>query len=154
MLLTDDCQLQHQIANPKKKMAKTYWVQVEGSPTNDDLEPLRQGITIQKYTTKPAKVEIISAPQIWPRNPPIRERKNVSDSWLELTIKEGKNRQVRRMTAAIGFPTLRLIRAKIGPWSLSDLAPGEYQVIEVEPPKNPNREAPQNTRTRFRKSRK
>lgn len=154
ILLTDDGQLQHQIANPKKKMAKTYWVQVEGSPTNDDLEPLRQGITIQKYTTKPAKVEIISAPQIWPRNPPIRERKNVSDSWLELTIKEGKNRQVRRMTAAIGFPTLRLIRAKIGPWSLSDLAPGEYQVIEVEPPKNPSREAPHNTRKRFSKSRK
>ncbi|GAA0211358.1 hypothetical protein GCM10009123_18160 [Kangiella japonica] len=136
LLLTDDGQLQHQIANPKNKMAKTYWVQVEGAPTDDDLEPLRHGVTIQKYKTKPAKAEIMQAPSVWPRNPPVRERKNVPDTWLKLTIREGKNRQVRRMTAAIGFPTLRLIRAQIGPWSLDDLSPGEYQVIEVESPKS------------------
>lgn len=154
LLLTDDGQLQHQIANPKKKMAKTYWVQVEGAPTEDDLEPLRHGIEIQKYRTKPAKVHIIKEPKIWPRTPPVRERKNVPDTWLELTIREGKNRQVRRMTAAIGFPTLRLIRARIGPWSLSGLAPGEYQVIEVESPKASHRPAPHKTRKRFSKSRK
>ena len=132
LLLTGDGQLQHQIANPKNKMSKTYWVQVEGAPSEEDLEPLRQGVRIQKYTTKPAKARIISEPDIWPRTPPIRERKNVPDTWLEITLKEGKNRQVRRMTAAIGFPTLRLIRANIGPWKLEQLKPGEHKTIEVD----------------------
>ncbi|MBV35397.1 MAG: pseudouridine synthase [Rickettsiales bacterium] len=158
LLLTDDGQLQHQIANPKNKMAKTYWVQVEGAPTNDDLEPLRHGVTIQKYKTKPAKAEIMQAPNVWPRNPPVRERKNVPDTWLKLTIREGKNRQVRRMTAAIGFPTLRLIRAQIGPWSLDDLSPGEYQVIKVESPSKNKSQSPHSAqfkgRKRFSKSHK
>mgnify|MGYP000403844375 CR=1 FL=1 len=154
LLLTDDGRLQHQIANPKKKMAKTYWVQVEGSPSDDDLEPLRQGIEIQKYRTKPAKVRLIEAPNVWPRNPPIRERKNVADTWLELTLKEGKNRQVRRMTAAIGFPTLRLIRAQIGPWSLERLAPGDYKVIDVDAPKASTSQFSHKPSKRFSKSRK
>ncbi|RDX35657.1 pseudouridine synthase [Kangiella sp. HD9-110m-PIT-SAG07] len=155
LLLTDDGQLQHQIANPKKKMSKTYWVQVEGAPSDDDLEPLRQGVSIQKYETKPAQVSIMTEPTVWPRNPPVRERKNVPDTWLKLSIKEGKNRQVRRMTAAIGFPTLRLIRAQIGPWSLAELMPGEYKVIDVDPPRgvksNPS-STPNKLRKRFSKS--
>lgn len=149
LLLTDDGRLQHQIANPRNKMAKIYWVQVEGAPNDKDLEPLRLGVMIQKYKTKPAKVELIPAPNLWPRNPPVRERKNVPDTWLKLTIKEGKNRQVRRMTAAIGFPTLRLIRAQIGPWSLNELSPGEYKIIEVESSK-PQRHHP----AKFNKSAK
>ncbi|WP_345292661.1 pseudouridine synthase [Kangiella marina] len=157
LLLTDDGQLQHQIANPKKKMSKTYWVQVEGAPSDEGLEPLRHGVEIQKYTTKPAKVRIIDEPSVWHREPPIRERKNVPDTWLELTLKEGKNRQVRRMTAAIGFPTLRLIRASIGPWTIGDLQPGEYKVIEVEPPrgaKTSSHNPTHNQRKRFSKPRK
>lgn len=133
LLLTDDGQLQNQIASPKHKMEKTYWVQVEGAPDNDALEPLRRGVTIQNYKTKPAKVRLMTPPDVWPRHPPIRERKNIPTSWLEVIISEGKNRQVRRMTAAIGFPTLRLIRAQIGPWKLENLTVGQYSIIEVEP---------------------
>ncbi|ACV26518.1 pseudouridine synthase [Kangiella koreensis] len=135
LLLTDDGQLQNQIASPKHKMEKTYWVQVEGVPEDNELEPLRLGVIIQNYKTKPAKVRLLETPEVWPRNPPIRERKNIPTSWLEITISEGKNRQVRRMTAAVGFPTLRLIRAQIGQWQLDDLKVGEYKVIEVSTPK-------------------
>ncbi len=130
LLLTNDGQLQHRIANPKKKMAKTYWVQVEGDPQNSDLEKLRTGIMLKDGMTLPADVRRIEAPGIWPRVPPVRERKSVPDCWLELTIREGKNRQVRRMTAAAGFPTLRLIRYKIGSWSLDNLKPGEWREIK------------------------
>ena len=135
LLLTDDGQLQNQIASPKHKMKKTYWVQVEGAPDDDALEPLRRGVNIQNYKTKPAKVRLMTSPEVWPRDPPIRERKNIPTSWLEIIISEGKNRQVRRMTAAIGFPTLRLIRAQIGPWRLDDLTVGQYSIIDVESPK-------------------
>ena len=128
LVLTDDGRLQHKIANPKHKMSKTYWVQVEGAPTDQDLQPLREGVLLKDGKTRPAKVRIIDEPEhLWPRNPPIRVRKSVPDSWVELTISEGKNRQVRRMTAAIGFPTLRLIRYRIGNWTLDGLDCGAWR---------------------------
>ncbi|MFY0663954.1 MAG: rRNA large subunit pseudouridine synthase E [Natronospirillum sp.] len=136
LLLTDDGALQHQISHPKKKMSKTYWVQVEGEITDEALQALRSGVILKDGKTLPAKAERQAPPPwLWPRNPPIRERKNVSDSWLSLQISEGKNRQVRRMTAAVGFPTLRLIRYAIGPWSLDGIQPSQYQEISVHMPK-------------------
>lgn len=146
LLLTDDGQLQNQIASPKHKMEKTYWVQVEGAPDNDALEPLRRGVIIQSYKTKPATVRLMTPPDVWPRNPPIRERKNIPTSWLEIIISEGKNRQVRRMTAAIGFPTLRLIRVQIGPWKLEDLAVGDYSILDVELPQQVTRTRQQSSK--------
>lgn len=135
LLLTDDGQLQHRIAHPDKKLPKSYWVQVEGIPAEHDLDALRQGILLNDGPCKPAKIKLISEPNIWPRQPPIRVRQNDQTAWLEITISEGRNRQVRRMVAAIGFPCLRLIRFKIGTWSLDQLAVGEYQIIEVNLPK-------------------
>lgn len=131
LLLTDDGQLQQQIANPRNKMEKTYWVQVEGKPSDNDLNPLRKGVPIQNYISKPAKVTIMDEPDIWQRTPPIRQRQNIPTSWLKICIKEGKNRQVRRMTAAIGFPTLRLIRAQIGDWKLEELQPGNFKTLSI-----------------------
>ena len=131
LLLTNNGSLQNLIASPKHKMPKTYWVQVEGIPTEVALETLRNGVELKDGKTLPAKVRIIEAPAIWPRNPPVRERKSVPDCWIELIIKEGKNRQVRRMTAAVGFPTLRLIRGQIGPWCLDSLESGQWQEVEI-----------------------
>ncbi|NVK37803.1 MAG: pseudouridine synthase [Gammaproteobacteria bacterium] len=131
LLLTDNGQLQHRIAHPKHKSAKVYWVQVEGAPTDSDLEPLRQGLDLKDGRTLPAKAKIIQEPSIWKRTPPIRERASIPTTWLEITLKEGKNRQVRRMTAAIGFPTLRLIRASIGEWTIKNIAPGEHIILDV-----------------------
>ena len=131
LLLTNNGSLQHLIASPKHKMPKTYWVQVEGIPDETALSALRNGIELKGGKTLPAKVKIIDAPAIWPRNPPVRERKSVPDCWIELTIKEGKNRQVRRMTAAAGYPTLRLIRSRIGPWQLDSLEPGQWREVEI-----------------------
>ncbi|CUH62653.1 Ribosomal large subunit pseudouridine synthase E [Thalassovita gelatinovora] len=127
MVLTDNGALQARISNPRNKMEKTYWVQVEGTVTEQALEQLRRGVALKDGMTRPAKAEAMDAPDIWPRNPPIRYRKSVPDSWLALTISEGRNRQVRRMTAAVGFPTLRLIRGGIGDWSVAGLAPGQWR---------------------------
>ncbi|WP_120501126.1 pseudouridine synthase [Roseovarius sp. EL26] len=128
LLLTDDGKLQARIASPKFKTAKTYWVQVEGIPNEAALEALRTGVTLKDGPTRPAKARPIDPPEIWDRDPPVRFRKSVPDCWLELTIFEGRNRQVRRMTAHVGHPTLRLIRAQIGDWSLADLAPGDWRL--------------------------
>ena len=130
MALTDDGKLQQQIVDPKEKLPKTYWVQVEGIPTDEALKLLVNGVQLKDGKPKRAQVKRLDNPEIWDRNPPIRVRKTVPDSWIELTIKEGRNRQVRRMTAAVGFPTLRLIRVKIGDWSLGKLMPGEFLVKE------------------------
>ena len=127
LLLTDDGKLQARIADPRWKMAKTYFAQVEGDPTESDLAPLREGMTLKDGPTRPAQVEIIDPPDLWPRVPPVRFRKSVPDRWLRLTLKEGRNRQVRRMTAHIGFPTLRLVRWSIGPLSLDAIEPGGWR---------------------------
>ena len=132
LLLTDDGKLQAQIADPKHKMAKTYWVQVEGAPQEDALQSLRRGVRLKDGVTQAAKARLIEEPMgLWPRNPPIRVRKSVPDSWIEMVIREGKNRQIRRMTAAVGHPCLCLIRAQIGDWRLGDLMPGEYKKLTV-----------------------
>ncbi|EYD71268.1 pseudouridine synthase [Limimaricola hongkongensis] len=131
MLLTDDGRLQARIADPRHKMEKTYLVQVEGAPTEAELEPLRQGLTLKDGPTKPARARLIDAPELWERDPPVRFRKSVPDAWIEISIREGRNRQVRRMTAAAGFPTLRLVRWRIGDWALDGLAPGEWREIVV-----------------------
>lgn len=130
MVLTSDGRLQNRIACPEQKTPKTYWAQVEGIPEPDALDTLRNGVTLKDGQTAPAKVFPINPPDsLWPRDPPIRFRKSVPDSWIALTISEGRNRQVRRMTAAVGHPTLRLIRAQIGDWTLDGLAPGEWRKI-------------------------
>lgn len=129
VLLTDDGQLQHRITDPKHKLPKTYWVQVEGVPDQAALDQLRLGVKLSDFTTQPAEARQMDEPAgLWPRNPPIRSRKNIPTSWLELTIREGKNRQVRRMTAAVGLPTLRLIRYRIGEWTLSGLEQGKWRL--------------------------
>ncbi len=129
LLLTDDGRLQHEIAHPRRKMAKTYWAQVERIPDAQALAQLRQGVELKDGPTRPAKVRLIEPPPIWPRTPPIRQRSAIPTQWLELTIREGRNRQVRRMTAAVGHPTLRLIRHAVGPWCIEGLAPGEWRVV-------------------------
>ena len=130
LILTDDGKLQHKITDPKNKMQKTYWVQVEGEISDAAIKQLQAGVKLKDGITLPAKAKIISEPEnLWPRVPPIRERKNIPTSWIELSISEGRNRQVRRMTAATGFPTLRLIRYSIGEWSIMQLKPGEHATL-------------------------
>lgn len=131
LLLTDDGRLQARIADPRFKLPKTYLVQVEGDPQEDALATLRKGVRLKDGMTLPAEAERIAAPALWPRDPPIRARKSVPDAWLRLTIREGRNRQVRRMTAAVGLPTLRLVRWSIGDWTLAGIAPGTFVEISV-----------------------
>jgi 23S rRNA pseudouridine2457 synthase len=134
LLLTDDGQVQHHIAHPTNKLPKTYWVQVEGAPNSYALTKLRQGVELNDGMTLPAEATLIPTPRIWNRDPPIRQRINIPTQWIEIIISEGKNRQIRRMTAAVGHPTLRLVRVKIGNWSLEGIAPGEYKTTEIKLP--------------------
>jgi 23S rRNA pseudouridine2457 synthase len=132
LLLTDDGRLQHHISDPRHKLTKTYWVQVENIPNVDALEQLQSGVMLNDGLTKPAKARLIDPPEVWERHPPVRFRQSIPTQWLELQISEGKNRQVRRMTAAVGHPTLRLIRAAIGPWQINDLQPGQWCEVNFQ----------------------
>jgi 23S rRNA pseudouridine2457 synthase len=135
LLLTDDGVLQARIANPRHKLAKVYWAQVENIPSEDALEALRRGVDLGDFVTQPAGARLIDEPaHLWSRDPPIRYRAKIPTAWLELTLREGKNRQVRRMTARVGFPTLRLVRAAIGAVGLDRLAPGEWREIDPSAP--------------------
>lgn len=129
LILTDDGALQARISSPRHKTPKTYLVQVEGEPDAASLDRLRSGVELNDGPTRPATARRIDPPDLWPRDPPVRYRKSVPDCWIELTITEGRNRQVRRMTAAVGFPTLRLVRWRIGGWELGDLAPGAWREV-------------------------
>ncbi|HQX59101.1 MAG TPA: pseudouridine synthase [Burkholderiaceae bacterium] len=133
LLLTGDGKLQARIADPRFKMEKTYWVQVEGTPDETALQALRQGVTLNDGPTRPAGARLIEpAPAMWQREPPIRVRQSIPTAWLELVIREGRNRQVRRMTAAVGLPTLRLVRVAIGPYTLGGLAPGAWRSVAAQ----------------------
>ena len=148
LLLTDDGDLQHHISHPAHKQPKTYWVQVEGAPNSYALTKLRQGVELNDGMTQPAEVRLIPTPKLWERVPPIRERANIPTQWLELIITEGRNRQVRRMTAAVGHPTLRLVRVKIGNWTLEGIEQGKYKTETVQPPKTAAKPSANNARAR------
>jgi 23S rRNA pseudouridine2457 synthase len=140
LILTDDGALQHRLAHPRHKQPKTYLVQVEGVPSDTALEQLRKGMDLGDFHTQPAQVRVIPEPEaLWPRDPPIRFRKSIPTLWLEIVLVEGKNRQVRRMTAKVGLPTLRLVRWRIGEWSVENLAPGEWQAQDVGFPPGPGK---------------
>lgn len=131
VVLTGDGDLQHRITDPRHKLAKTYFVEVEGAPKDAALVPLRKGIQLSDYRARPAEVALVAPPDwLWPRVPPVRFRQNIPTTWLKITIHEGRNRQVRHMTAAAGFPTLRLIRYSVGPWTLADIASGAWKIAE------------------------
>ena len=130
MLLTDDGRLQARVAEPRYKLAKTYLAQVEGIAQAAELDALRNGVELKDGVTLPTRVEVVTEPEwLWPRDPPIRERRQIPTQWLQIEIREGRNRQLRRMTAAVGHPTLRLLRIRIGDWSLDGLRPGEYRLL-------------------------
>jgi len=131
VVLTGDGALQHRITDPRHKLPKTYWVQVEGEPTRAAVAALRHGVRLNDGMTRPARARVIVEPRLWPRDPPIRQRRAIPTAWLEMTLREGRNRQIRRMTAAVGHPTLRLVRVGIGPFTLGGLAPGEWREAEV-----------------------
>lgn len=152
LLLTNAGALQHRIASPNNKMPKTYWVQVEGDISEEAIQQLCHGVALKDGATRPAKARRLQAPDIGPRTPPVRHRESVPTSWLELTITEGRNRQVRRMTAAVGYPTLRLIRYQIGDWTLAGLQPGQYRIQTVHLPKPPARNRRPKTGRRSTKS--
>ncbi|HBZ47386.1 MAG TPA: pseudouridine synthase [Stenotrophomonas sp.] len=130
LLLTDDGRLAHRLTDPRHKEDKTYWVQVEGAPTDEQVQALRRGVQLNDGPTLPARVEYLETPSLWERTPPVRFRKTVPDAWLAITLREGRNRQVRRMTAAVGLPTLRLVRVAMGPHRLEDLQPGQWRQID------------------------
>jgi 23S rRNA pseudouridine2457 synthase len=132
LLLTNDGILNHKLTSPKFNKQKHYWVQVEGIPLESSLGPIRTGLKLKDMTFLPAKVKLIDAPPLWERTPPIRERKSIPTSWLEIILQEGKYHQVRKMTAALGFPTLRLVRHKIADWELGNLKPGEYRIVGLD----------------------
>lgn len=142
LLLTDDGQVQHHIAHPAHKLPKTYWVQVEGAPNSYALTKLRQGVELNDGITLPAEARLIPTPKLWEREPPIRSRVNIPTQWIEIVITEGKNRQIRRMTAAVGHPTLRLVRVQIGNWTLEGIAPGEYKSTAINLPKSALQDTP------------
>ncbi len=142
LLLTDDGRLQQHLANPEHKQWKTYLVQVEGTLDDSAVTQLAAGVSLNDGPTLPARAKRVSTPILWDREPPVRMRKTVPDSWLELSIREGRNRQVRRMTAKVGFPTLRLVRTTIGEWSLEDLQPGQYRELIVHTPRAPAQRTP------------
>lgn len=148
LLLTDDGQVQHHIAHPAHKLPKTYWVQVEGAPNSYALTKLRQGVELNDGITLPAEARLIPTPKLWERTPPIRSRVNIPTQWIEIVISEGKNRQVRRMTAAVGHPTLRLVRVKIGNWTLEGITPGEYKATTINLPKSAMTEMPRSRNNR------
>lgn len=148
LLLTNNGPLQARLSSPKFHLPKTYWVQVEGCPDEAALAKLRRGVKLKDGTTRPAGAKVIAAPALWPRQPPIRQRNTVADSWIALTLTEGRNRQVRRMTAAVGFPTLRLVRAKIGDWDVTQLQPGGWYTTQVHLPKSATKKHRQPTRKR------
>lgn len=130
LVLTDSGKLQHELTDPDKATTKTYWAQVEGAPSEENLTPLRAGLELKDGLTRPARASLIDEPYLlWPRTPPIRSRKSIPTAWLELTLSEGRNRQVRRMCAAVGFPVLRLIRYRVASWTLDGLAPGESRLV-------------------------
>jgi len=135
VVLTDDGKLQAAVSDPRRGLEKGYWVQVEGTPQETALEAFRKGLALADGPTRPARIRCMEEPpRLWPRDPPIRFRREIPTSWVEVAISEGRNRQVRRMTAAIGLPTLRLIRFRIGPWSLGELAPGEWREVPLRLP--------------------
>lgn len=139
LLLTDDGALAHRLTDPRHKQPKTYWVQVEGAPSGAQLQALREGVLLKDGPTRPAQARLLPSPDLWPRDPPVRFRKTVPDAWIELRITEGRNRQVRRMTAAVGLPTLRLVRMGIARWSLDAMQPGEWKRLDGQPPVAPSR---------------
>ena len=141
VVLTDDGRLQQQIANPRHKRWKTYWVQVEGQVSDEAIHALRSGVELKDGPTRPAKAQRLEPPEVWPRTPPVRYRANVPDTWLQVALSEGRNRQLRRMTAAVGHPTLRLIRVAVGDWQLDGLQPGEYRYLDVPSPEADSRAA-------------
>ena len=149
LLLTDDGALQHRLSDPRHKAWKTYWAQVEGEIDETALQKLREGVMLKDGPTRPARAKHLKAPAIWPRTPPVRYRANIPTSWLELSLREGRNRQVRRMTAAVGFPTLRLIRVAIGDWRLEDLQPGEWRQGRLPAHQNHSTSSQQHKRGRY-----
>lgn len=149
LLLTDNGELQAKISDPRYKLTKTYWVQVEGQATEEHCRQLCRGVNLKDGPAAALSCELLAAPQLWDRNPPIRVRQSIPDSWLAITIAEGRNRQVRRMTAAVNLPTLRLVRTQIGDWSLNGLQPGEYRQLDVP---SPAKRGPQPARKRRPKS--